>query len=329
MLLSVIETEKAIKEIKNIFEEKLSEKLQLLRVSAPKFVRTGTGLQDDLARTCESVKFHVPSCKFDVEIVHSLAKWKRGALEKYKIAEHKGIYTDMDAIRKDEQVDFMHSIYVDQWDWEMCITKEDRTELFLRKIVGLIYDAIRETSLIIDEKYVKKYSLPQGIYYIHTEELEKMYPRMTPKERENAITKIYGAVFLIGIGYPLRNGKPHDIRAVDYDDWSTSNGDFHGINGDILVWNHVTQCAFELSSMGIRVDEKALLAQATIMGQEVSTKYHQDVLESKIPLSIGGGIGQSRLCMYLLEKRHIGEVQVSEWSDEIIEECRKNKINLL
>jgi len=321
MKLSIKETQIAIKEIKTIFENHLSKNLCLLRVSAPKFVKTNTGVQDDLANTCTSVKFHVPSCEFDVEIVHSLAKWKRIALSKYQIVEHEGLYTDMDAIRKDEKLDCMHSIYVDQWDWEAHINRHDRTETMLRKTVEKIYGALKSVEQFIDNKYHRETpKLPLEIHFIHSEELEDMYPILTPKERENVIAKKYGAVFLLGIGYPLKNGSPHDLRAMDYDDWSTPNGPFHGLNGDILVWNEMTQSAFELSSMGIRVDETALMTQAEMMQQSIQTPYHTMVLQSKIPLSIGGGIGQSRLCMYMLEKKHIGEVQASEWP----EKCVKN-----
>lgn len=367
MNLSIIDTQKAIKQIKYEFEKDLSESLNLLRVSAPKFVKTNTGIQDDLANTCTPVKFNVPACGYDVEIVHSLAKWKRIALQKYNIPVHEGIYTDMDAIRKDEILDFMHSAYVDQWDWEQHINPEDRTDSFLIQTVGKIYNAMRLTESKIhnsircmqrlrNEPYPEISHLPDFITYVRSEELEEMYPNMTPKERENEITKKHGAVFLMGIGYPLKNGKPHDIRAFDYDDWSTPvetymtyesmlrathdiNFDmtimpkkqFHGLNGDILVWNEVTQCAFELSSMGIRVDTEALVNQAEIMSSNtpITSPYHMMVATKKIPLSIGGGIGQSRLCMYILKKHHIGEVQVSEWPDSMIDECKKSGIHLL
>jgi aspartate--ammonia ligase len=330
MKLSIRDTQVAIKEIKTKFEANLSHNLHLLRVSAPKFIRTNTGVQDDLANTCASVKFHVPSCQYDVEIVHSLAKWKRIALGKYQITEHEGIYTDMDAIRKDEIVDFMHSIYVDQWDWEVNIHRRDRTEETLRQTVNKIYEALKSVDRYIDEKYHRTTGkLPLEIHFIHSEELEELYPTLTPKERENVITKEYGAVFLIGIGYPLNNGQPHDIRAVDYDDWSSPNGPFHGLNGDILVWNDVTQCAFELSSMGIRVDGQALTIQSELMHQPTNTSYHQMIYRGDIPFSIGGGIGQSRLCMYLLEKHHIGEVQVSEWPVQMCDACLRQGIYLL
>lgn len=333
MYLSIYDTQKAIKQIKVDFEKRLSENLNLVRVSAPKFIRTNTGLQDDLANTCKSVKFTLPSCGFDVEIVHSLAKWKRQALQRYEVPIHSGLYTDMDAIRKDETLDFMHSAYVDQWDWEMCINKTDRNEAFLTQTVEKIYDAIKNTEDVIYTQYNIQKRLPEDITFIHTEEMEELYPNVSAKERENIVAKKYGAVFIIGIGYPLKNGKPHDIRAVDYDDWSTDNHylgkSYNGLNGDIIVWNDITNCAFELSSMGIRVDATALKKQSEIMNVPIDMPYHINVLENKLPLTIGGGIGQSRLCMYLLQKQHIGEVQVSEWPDEMVVDTRRHGIHLL
>ena len=327
--MSIITTQKAIKRIKHVFEKTLARNLDIMRVSAPRFIKVNTGIQDDLANTCTSVKFHIPDCSSDVEIVHSLAKWKRIALNKYNINIHKGIYTDMDAIRKDEKLDFMHSAYVDQWDWEININEEDRTEEFLKCTVNKIYNAIRKTAAIITCEFDVKINLPEKITFIHSEELEEKYPDKSPKERENIITKEKGAVFIIGIGYPLTNGEPHDIRAVDYDDWSKENGRYHGLNGDILVWNDATNCAFELSSMGIRVDTNALQTQANIMSVPINTTYHEMVINKTIPFSIGGGIGQSRLCMYLLYKRHIGEVQASEWPIKMVEECWEKGIHLL
>lgn len=345
MNISIIDTQKAIKQIKYEFEKALSENLNLLRVSAPKFVKMNTGIQDDLANTCSSVKFNIPACNYDVEIVHSLAKWKRIVLQQYNIPIHSGIYTDMDAIRKDEILDFMHSVYVDQWDWEVRIAQEDRNDAYLVQTVEKIYDAmkcvehkihesIHQLQKINNEPVNELSHLPDHITFIHSEELENMYQEITPKERENEITKKFGAVFLIGIGYPLKNGKPHDIRAFDYDDWSTTSNSelqFHGLNGDILVWNDVTNCAFELSSMGIRVDADALKIQYEIMHSNIpnTSIYHNMILTNKIPLSIGGGIGQSRLCMYILKKHHIGEVQVSEWPDGMIDDCKKKGIQLL
>lgn len=329
MPLSILQTQVAIKQIKTIFEENLSIRLHLLRVSAPRFIRTNTGIQDDLALTCKSVSFFVPSCNYDVEMVHSLAKWKRIALGKYGIGYHNGIYTDMDAIRKDERLDNMHSVYVDQWDWEMVITPEDRTEVFLCNIISKIYFSIRKVEEYLWLKYGIWKCLPSELHYIHTEELVTMYPNLTPKERENAITQRYGAVFLMGIGGVLQDGQVHDVRAMDYDDWSTPNGEFKGLNGDLLVWSDVLKCAFEISSMGIRVDANALRVQSDITRQPIDTLYHQMVLDDKVPLSIGGGIGQSRLCMYLLKKRHIGEVQASEWPEQMVDDCRRQGIHLL
>lgn len=329
MALSVIQTQRAIKHIKTIFEDKLTRHLNLLRVSAPKFIRTGTGVQDDLANTCKSVSFHIPSCEFDVEIVHSLAKWKRIALEKYKLQQHEGLYTDMDAIRKDEKLDHLHSAYVDQWDWEVCISREDRNIQYLKSVVNRIYKSVLETEESVAETFHIQRTLPREITFVYTEELVKLYPTLTPKERENEITKKYGAVFLIGIGGKLSDGNIHDIRAFDYDDWTTFNGTHYGLNGDILLWSEVLNSAFELSSMGIRVDEIALNEQSKLSCQSIDTPYHQMVTNSMIPLSIGGGIGQSRLCMFLLRKRHIGEVQCSEWSDDMVDACRKKGIFLL
>lgn len=330
-----METQKAIKLIKTTFENDLSENLNMIRVSAPMFVKTKTGVQDDLAGTCESIKFYAPSCGYELEVIQSLAKWKRIALKRYNIPVHCGLYTDMNAIRKDEKLDFMHSLYVDQFDWEMHIINSDQNEKFLREMVVKIYDAMRHTEKLVHEtfKHVQslysKNCLPETITFIHSEELEELYPEMTPKERENEITKKYGAVFLIGIGYNLENGKPHDLRAVDYDNWSTQNGSYHGLNGDILVWNDVTKCAFEISSMGIRVNSVSLMEQSRITNSPIDTDYHKMVLQNEIPLSIGGGIGQSRLCMFILGKHHIGEVQVSEWPDDMIKELEHTGIFLL
>jgi aspartate--ammonia ligase len=329
MALSVIRTQKAIKYIKDTFEETLADHLNLIRVSAPKFIRMGTGVQDDLANTCKSVSFNIPSCGFDVEIVHSLAKWKRIALEKYGLVRYAGLYTDMDAIRKDEVLDHLHSAYVDQWDWEMAIEQDDRNIKFLQSVVEKIYSALLRTEKDIYETFGITRILPDKITFIDTEELVKLFPDLTPKERENEITKKHGAVFLIGIGGKLSDGKNHDIRAFDYDDWSTFNGEYFGLNGDILLWNPVLNSAFELSSMGIRVDAQSLVRQSEISGQPINTPYHQMVLNNMIPLSIGGGIGQSRLCMFLLQKRHIGEVQCSEWPDDMVDACKRKGIFLL
>jgi len=324
-LLSLTETQQAIIDTKNIFQKELGEKLNLIRTSAPKFLKSWTGLQDDLAGTCESIKFFVPSCGYQVEIVHSLAKWKRNSLKKYNIPVEHGIYTDMDAIRKDEVIDDIHSIYVDQYDWELHIRQADRNRLFLEEIVKKIIQCISNTEDILITKYPKlhKKVRVEDLFFITSENLLQMFPKLTPKEREKEITKLHKVVFLIGIGGQLSDGSIHDIRAHDYDDFSS------GLNGDILVWDDVRKDCLELSSMGIRVDRDSLIRQAEFMHAKIDTQYHHDILENKLPFSIGGGIGQSRLCMFLLEKRHIGEVQVSEWSNAIIEQCKMDGIPLL
>lgn len=326
--LSVLETEKAIVLIKNIFTKCLEEQLNLIRVSAPKFLKTETGIQDDLAGTCNSVKFNIKDCYETVELVHSLAKWKRIILGKYDIELGKGIWTDMDAIRKDEILDDIHSVYVDQYDWELHIKKEDRTLNFLKEIVIKIYDCMKETEILINKEFKQLLNkLPDKITFIHSEDLFNMCPLLSPKDREREITKLYGAVFLIGIGYPI---KQHDLRAVDYDDWITKTDNNHrGLNGDILVWDNVREDVLELSSMGIRVDNLSLKEQIEMTNFKNIKRYHEMIFNNEIPLSIGGGIGQSRLAMFLLEKKHIGEVQVSEWTEEIKKKCLKNGINLL
>ncbi len=330
--LDFFETEKGIKLVKDTFEKKLAEKLKLLRVTAPRFLIIGTGLQDDLAGTqipvCFKTKFH----KEHIEVVHSLAKWKRFSLGKYGFKHGTGLYTDMDAIRKDEDVDETHSIYVDQWDWELVITEEERSLIFLKEIVKKIYTALCETGKEVEKEFPALHSrLPDKITFVHTEELERMYPQLTPKEREDAIAKKHGAVFIIGIGYPLASGEPHDLRAADYDDWSTETEKGHGLDGDIIVWDSIREKSLELSSMGIRVDKKALLAQLKYAGIEdrKDLAFHKAIIDEKLPLTIGGGIGQSRMCMYLLHKKHIGEVHSSVWSDEIHEECKEKGICLL
>jgi len=306
--LNFFETQEAIKIVKDTFERKLAKKLKLLRVSAPRFLLTGTGLQDDLAGTQKPVSFKVKFTDKKIEIVHSLAKWKRYMLGKHPFKIHTGLYTDMDAIRKDEDVDETHSIYVDQWDWEQIITKKDRTLSYLKKIVRKIYSAIIETEKVLSRKFPKlKPRLPKKIHFIHSEELEETYPKLTPKQREDEIAKKYGAVFIIGIGYPLKSGKPHDLRASDYDDWATQTSEkTRGLNGDIIVWDSIRKKSLELSSMGIRVDKKALLLQLKMTGQSYKRKleFHKGIIEGTTPLTIGGGIGQSRLCMALLQKAH-------------------------
>lgn len=331
--LNLIETEIGIKLIKDTFERELAEKLSLQRVSAPRFLLVGKGLQDDLAGTQIPVSFKTKFTDVTIEMVHSLAKWKRHALQKYGFKHGTGLYTDMDAIRKDEDVDNIHSIYVDQWDWELIISKEQRNITFLKEIVRKIYTAILKTEEIVAGTFPKlKPRLPKEIKFIHSEELEEMYPELSPKEREDRITEKYGAVFIIGIGHPLKSGKPHDLRAADYDDWSTpSDEKTKGLNGDILFWDDLRKSAIELSSMGIRVDATALLKQLEFMGiiDRKELEFHKGIIEEKLPLSIGGGIGQSRLCMSLLQKIHIGEVQVSVWPEKMIKDCEKKGITLL
>lgn len=322
--LGIIETETAIKFIKDTFQKEFSKELNLTRVSAPLFVFPESGLNDNLNGVERPVCFDVLDIKKDVEIVQSLAKWKRMALKKYGFGRGMGLYTDMNAIRRDETLDEIHSIYVDQWDWEKVIDKEDRNLQTLEDTVTKIYSALCSTQKILCEKYPQiEAFLPQEIEFISTQSLEDKYPDFSPKERENAVCKEYGAVFLMQIGGPLRSGEKHDGRAPDYDDWS--------LNGDILIWNPVLEKAFEISSMGIRVDEKTLDAQLEISGCEnrKSLPFHKALLEGKLPQTIGGGLGQSRICMLLLGKRHIGEVQSSVWPQEIIAKCEKEGINLL
>ncbi len=333
-LLNLRETENGISLVKNFFQEKLAKSLNLTRVTAPIFVKDGTGINDDLNGIEKAVSFSIKSDNYSkAVIVHSLAKWKRVALGHYGFAPGEGLYTDMNAIRADEDLDSLHSLYVDQWDWERVITKQDRSLDFLKQIVESIYKVIYETEIAVSKQYSHiKPELPSSIYFIHTEELEEIYPTLGRKERENEICKKYGAVFLIGIGGALKDGKPHDGRACDYDDWSTpTHNGYKGLNGDILIWNPVLNCAFELSSMGIRVDKSALETQIQLTSNEArrGLLYHRMLLNDQLPLSIGGGIGQSRLCMYFLRKMHIGEVQVSVWPDLMIQNCLDKGILLL
>lgn len=331
--LSLRETEKGIKLIKDTFQTKLAHYLNLERVSAPKFLEIGTGLQDDLAGTQTPVGFKVKHTDNLIEIVHSLAKWKRSTLGRYGFKVGEGIYTDMDAIRKDEDISEIHSIYVDQWDWELVIEKEQRTLEFLREIVKKIYLAMIDTEKrILKEFPALSFRLPKEITFIHSEELEEMYPEFTSKEREDIIAEKYGAVFIIGIGHPLKSGKPHDIRAADYDDWYTETSKKkRGLNGDIIVWDSIRKKSLEISSMGIRVDAYSLARQLEHMGlvYRKDWEFHKSVIDEKLPLSIGGGIGQSRLCMFYLQKAHIGEVQASVWPEEMRKECEAAGIRLL
>ncbi|MDU6877357.1 aspartate--ammonia ligase [Clostridium tepidum] len=324
-ILGIRETEVAIKKVKDFFEKTLSEKLNLTRVSAPLFVRKNTGMNDNLNGVERPVAFDMKGLQNEmIEIVHSLAKWKRMALHRYGFKVGEGLYTDMNAIRRDEDLDNLHSIYVDQWDWEKVINKEDRNKETLKAIVKDIYNVFKETEKYICSEYEGfNEILPQEIFFITSQELENIYPDLDSKEREDAITKEKGAVFLMEIGGVLASGEKHDGRAPDYDDWT--------LNGDILFWNPVLERAFELSSMGIRVDEKALEKQLKISGCEdrKNLEFHRLLLEGKLPYTVGGGIGQSRICMYFLRKAHIGEVQASIWPDLMIEDCKKAKITLL
>ena len=334
ILGSVENTEKAIKAVKNMFQDNLSAQLALLRVTAPMVVMTGTGINDDLNGVERPVRFPVKDMgERQAEVVHSLAKWKRLKLAELGIAPGRGIYTDMNALRPDEELDNIHSIYVDQWDWERVIRPEDRNLDFLKKMVRRIYEAIKvtENKLYVEFPQIIP-SLPEEIYFIHSEELLQMYPGLTPKERENEIVRRYGAVSIIGIGGELSDGSVHDGRAADYDDWSTPNSDgYNGLNGDILLWNPILESAFEVSSMGIRVSPESLERQLAIRCQEWKKDlfFHKRLLAGELPACIGGGIGQSRLCMYLLRKAHIGEIQSSLWPDDMRAACAAAGIDLV
>ena len=326
-LLDMKQTELGIKQIKEFFQQNISSELRLRRVTAPLFVLKGTGINDDLSGVERAVSFPIKDLgDQQAEVVHSLAKWKRVTLADYRIEPGYGIYTDMNAIRADEELDNLHSLYVDQWDWERVITPEQRTVAFLKNIVTRIYSAMCRTEYMVCEMYPQiKPFLPQDIFFIHAEELLQRYPNKTPKEREDLICKEYGAVFIIGIGCELSNGEPHDLRAPDYDDWSTIDPatGLPGLNGDLLIWNDVIGRSVELSSMGIRVDKEAMLRQLKLTDKEDRLKlyFHQRMMNNELPLCIGGGIGQSRLCMFYLKKGHIGEIQASIWPDDMRQEC--------
>lgn len=322
--LDVLETQRAIDFIKETFRRDLAKALKLTRVSAPLFVFPETGLNDNLNGYERAVRFDILSLNKEVEIVQSLAKWKRMALKKYGFTAGTGLYTDMNAIRRDEDLDEIHSVYVDQWDWEKVINKEDRKMSYLKKTVKAIYKTLLKLSNAVSKKYPSLiHNLPKEITFVSTKEMEKDYPNLTRKQREVEVCKKYGAVFIYGIGWPLKDGKSHDGRAADYDDWK--------LNGDILLWSPVLNNALEISSMGIRVDEKSLVKQLKKKGEmdKLSNPYSQGILNGELPLTIGGGIGQSRLCMFFLNKAHIGEVQVSVWSDESLKENASKGINLL
>jgi aspartate--ammonia ligase len=332
--LDLKQTEKAIKLVKDTFQENLSSEFKLRRVTAPLFVLKGTGVNDDLNGVERKVTFPVKQLDDrEAEVVNSLAKWKRMALADYGIDESFGIYTDMNAIRPDEELDNLHSLYVDQWDWELVISEKEKNLEYLKKVVNKIFEVLKRTEYVVYENYPEFVpSLPNEIKFIHSEELLEKYPKLTPKERETEITKEYGAVFIIGIGAELADGKPHDGRAPDYDDWTTpTEKNYKGLNGDILLWHPVLEIAFEISSMGIRVNREVLLKQLDISGAKDRKEliFHKRLLNDELPLSIGGGIGQSRLCMYFLRKAHIGEIQSGIWPEEMIDECKKHGIVLI
>lgn len=322
--LDIRETESAIKKVKDYFQIEFSKKLNLQRVSAPMFVKLNTGLNDNLSGFEKAVDFTITALD-DVrcEIVHSLAKWKRMALKKYGFNPGEGLYTDMNAIRRQEPVlDNLHSVYVDQWDWEKVITKDQRTIEFLHSTVRDIYSSIYHTAEAVEKSYPQlKNFLVKDITFIKAQELEDMYPNLTSSEREFEAAKKYGAIFVENIGCALKSGKKHDMRAPDYDDWS--------LNGDIIIWYPILQKQVELSSMGIRVDKNSLKEQLKIAGIEQYTQYHNNILNDNFPLTIGGGIGQSRLCLVMLHKAHIGEVQSSLWPEETMKECEDKNIILL
>lgn len=323
--LSPRDTQIAIKTIKDFFQINLSKTLNLFRVTAPLFVRPETGLNDNLSGTEKAVGFNIRNYNIDLEIVQSLAKWKRQALKDYGFHLYEGLYTDMNAIRADEILDEIHSVYVDQWDWEIIIKPEDRNEEYLKNIVNKIYEVFKLTETMMIKTYpqVDKIHLPENISFIHSDELLKLYPNLSPVQREEKITKEKRAVFIIGIGEKLKDGEPHGTRSPDYDDWN--------LNGDILFWNPILNSTIELSSMGIRVNADKLKYQLELSNKtdKLKQEYHQALINGELPQTIGGGIGQSRICMFFLQKRHIGEVQCSIWDEDTIKKCNKDGIMLL
>ena len=322
--LDVYDTQKAISFIKRTFQEKLTDSLRLKRVSAPLFVTAASGLNDNLSGKERPVTFDIPAVGENAQVVHSLAKWKRMALKEYRFYVGNGLYTDMNAIRRDEDLDNIHSIYVDQWDWERVITREERTRDYLIATVQKIVEAICDTNDLLKKEFpVLDAEIERHVTVIDSEELLQAYPDKSSKEREYEVAKKYGTVLIIGIGAPLSNGKPHDSRAPDYDDWS--------LNGDIIFYNKLLDCPFEISSMGIRVDEKSLDHQLTVSGcnDRRELPFHKMLLSGELPLTIGGGIGQSRLCMLMMGSAHIGEVQSSIWDKETLEGCEAAGIRLL
>jgi aspartate--ammonia ligase len=333
-ILTLKETEKAIKLVKDTFQQNFSSELKLRRVTAPLFVLKGTGINDDLNGVERKVSFLVRDMNnVEAEIVNSLAKWKRIALADYGIEKGYGIYTDMNSVRPDEELDNIHSLYVDQWDWELVISQEEKTLEFLKYIVRKIYEALKRTEFVIYENYSDlEPILPDEITFIHSEELQRLYPKLNPRDRETEAVKKYGAVFIIGIGGTLADGQPHDGRAPDYDDWITpTRTGYKGLNGDIIIWNPILKSAFEISSMGIRVDKETLLKQLEITNTTDRKElfFHKRLINGELPLSVGGGLGQSRICMYYLRKAHIGEIQSGIWPEEMIQECKKNNIFLV
>ena len=322
--LSLKETQRAIKLTKDTFQGNLARALNLDRVTAPVIVKSGCGINDDLSGVERKVAFDMKNMEGSAEVVQSLAKWKRMALRRYHYQPGEGIYTDMSAIRRDDSCDSLHSIYVDQWDWERVINASNRTEDFLKGVVKLIVNALADTKEKVNLVYPQlEHSMEREVFFITSQELLDLYPTMNDKERENAIVKEKKTVFLMKIGEKLSNGEPHDSRAPDYDDWQ--------LNGDLLVWDEVIGCAMELSSMGIRVDADSLKYQLKAAGAEdrLQYEYHKGIIDGTLPLTIGGGIGQSRMCMYMLEKAHIGEVQVSVWPDEMLKTCADHGIKML
>ena len=324
-VIDFMESQKAIKKIKDFFQQELAYGLNLRRVSAPLFVTPESGLNDNLNGVERTVAFTLKDMdEKKVEIVQSLAKWKRMALGKYQIEPGKGIYTDMNAIRRDEELDNLHSIYVDQWDWEKSISKSDRNEEYLKETVITIYNAVKNLGDYVNRIYRGlQTELPNEIFFITTQELEDLFPELTPKQREDVIAEEKRAVFIMKIGDHLKSGIKHDGRAPDYDDWE--------LNGDIVLWNDVLGIAYEISSMGIRVDEDTMVKQLELANaaDRMELPFHKAIINKELPYSIGGGIGQSRLCMFFLRKAHIGEVQVSVWPEEMIDKCKKNNIFLL
>lgn len=332
--LGLKQTETALKLMKEHFEIGLSSEMRLRRVTAPLFVLASTGLNDTLRGIEEPVEFNIKDMRnMDAQVVQSLAKWKRMMLRDYDIETGNGIYTDMNALRPDEELDNLHSVYVDQWDWERAIRREDRTLDYLKNAARQIYATMRRTEYYLFTLYPQlRPELPAELTFLHAEELYEMFPDLSPKEREDKITEKYGAVFLIGIGADLPDGKPHDRRAPDYDDWTTeTEKGFRGLNGDIIVWNSVLECACELTSMGIRVDRDELVHQLEITSEQdrLELLFHRRLMDGELPSAIGGGIGQSRIAMVYLKKAHIGEVQSAIWPGEMVDHCRKCGIKLI